>query len=79
MQFYDKNGVEIKEFAVLKIFHYTARLRRKKCYMYKWVKRRNGELVGFHLTDDSESWFSLRAIANKETGIIQDAEIVQQY
>ena len=79
MKFYDKHGTEIKEFAVLKIFHFVG-ARRKKHYMYKWVREREGHLVGVHLTDaNPNSWFSLRSIADARTGVIADAEIVQQY
>jgi hypothetical protein len=34
---YDKTGREIMVGDVLKVFHYTAALRRKRCYMYKQV------------------------------------------
>ena len=79
MKFYDKHGTEIKEFAVLKIFHFIG-TRKKKHYMYKWVREQGGHLVGMHLTDaNPNSWFSLRSIADAETGVIADAEIVQQY
>ena len=75
----DKYGVEIKEFAVLKLFHFIG-AHKKKFYMYKWVRLERGNLVGVHLTDaNPNSWFPLRVIANKETGIIEHAEIVQQY
>lgn len=30
IKYLDKNGVEVKEFNVLKIYHYTARLRRSR-------------------------------------------------
>jgi hypothetical protein len=75
----DKNGREIREFAVIKIFHFTG-AKRKKHFMYKWVRKVDGHLVGQHLTDDSpRNWFSLKSIADKETGKIESAEIVQQY
>lgn len=75
----DKHGREIREFAVLKIFHFVGR-RRKKHFMYKWVRKVDGHLVGRHLTDDQpHSWFSLRSLVDKVTGKIESAEIVQQY
>lgn len=75
----DKNGIEIREFAVLKIFHFTG-ARKKQHYMYKWVRKVEGHLVGMHLDSDKPgNWFSLRSLANTETGIIANAEIVQQY
>lgn len=44
----DKNGVEIEEFDVLKIFHFTG-ARRKKHYMYKVAIMHNGKLYGSHI------------------------------
>lgn len=78
IKYLDKNGVEVKEFNVLKIYHYTARLRRQKCYMYKWVRNVNGYLVGMHLNNaDKDSWFSLRSLINPDTGRMDGVEIVQ--
>lgn len=77
--YFDKNGKEIKEFAVLKIFHFTG-IRRKRYYMYKWVKlieKNNKQYwVAYHLTDDSGRYFFLRSIAN-ENRILSNVEIVQ--
>jgi len=39
-QAYDKNGREIMVGDVLKVYHFTAALRRKKHYMYKQVVAR---------------------------------------
>jgi len=76
---FDKKGKEIKEFDVIKIFHFIG-ARRKKHYMYKWVRLVDGVLVGMHLTNaNPNSWFVLSNVAHFETGIIEDAEIVQQY
>ena len=38
----DKNGREILVGDILKVFHYTAAVRREKCYMYKQVLERKG-------------------------------------
>ena len=81
----DKNGKEIKECAVLKIFHFKGvndrGNGRKNYYMYKWVqlKEHKGKLywVALHLTNNSGDYFHLRSIA--KDGVINDAEIVQQY
>ena len=79
MGFFDKNGIEIREFAVIKVFHFIG-ARKKKHYMYKWVRLVNGHLVGMHLANaDPDSWFSFRGMADPKTGIIADVEIVQQY
>lgn len=36
---FDKTGREIMVGDVLKVFHYVAALRRKRCYMYKQVTK----------------------------------------
>jgi len=38
----DKNGIEIEEFDVLKVYHFTG-ARRKKYFMYKVVIRWEGD------------------------------------
>lgn len=85
--YFDSNGREIKEFAVLKMFHFTGRNEqgrgRKHYYMYKWARleERNGEMwwAGHHLTSSDGKFFYLRSCADKETRVIADMEIVQQY
>jgi hypothetical protein len=74
---YDQKGKEIHEFDVLKIFHYIG-ARRKKCYMYKWVRIIDGTLAGMHLTDGTGGYFWLKAIADKDEKLV-NAEIVQSY
>jgi len=81
--YYDKNGTEIKEFAVLKIFHFVG-VGKKHHYMYKWVrlKEHKGEKywIAMHLVNDKPSnYYNLRSVADKGTRVIQNAEIVQQY
>lgn len=84
--YFDKNGKEIKDFAVLKVFHFKGRNEqgrgRKLYYMYKWVrlKEYHGNLywTARHLTDDSEACFNLRSITNPERKLMS-VEIVQQY
>lgn len=34
---YDRNGIPIMPGDTLKVFHYTAAVRREKRFMYKWV------------------------------------------
>ena len=86
--YFDKNGKEIKEFAVLKVFHFKGVNEqgrgRKTYYMYKWVRlvEHKGKLwwTARHLTNaDENSYYNLRAVANPQTRIISDCEIVQQY
>lgn len=81
--YFDEKGTEIKEFAVIRVFHFIG-ARRKRYYMYKWVRLKefNGKLywIAMHLTNDKEtSWYNLRAAADKETRIIKGTLIVQQY
>jgi len=81
--YFDKNGREIKEFAVLKVFHFIG-ARRKKHYMYKWVRLKewDGKLywIARHLASDGEGeYYHLRTSADPETRILKGTEIVQQY
>lgn len=74
-KFYDKNGDRITEFAVLKFFHFIG-ARRKKHYMYKWVRYDdNGDLMAKHLTSADDA-VRLYALADS-SGVIKGAEIVQ--
>jgi len=82
--YYDKNGIEIKEFAILKIYHFYGRTLRNgngHNYMYKWIrlKNSNGKLcwAGYHLTNNKDQSFWLRAVASPKK-VITNAEIVQQ-
>lgn len=72
----DKNGLVIKEFDVLKVFHFTG-ARRKKHYVYKSVRKspKTGELMIVHLTSD-ESWVPMKACCSDE--VWEDAEIVER-
>lgn len=82
--YYDENGKQIKEFAVIRVFHFIGD-RRKKHYMYKWVKLKEfkGQLfwVGHHLCDDNDSinsYYQLRFSAD-ENRVLKGVVIVQQY
>jgi hypothetical protein len=86
--YFDKNGKEIKEFAVLKVYNFTGVNEqgrgRKHYYMYRWVRLKEwqGKMnwVAKHLeSDDPGSYYHLRSVADKETRILTNAEIVQQY
>jgi hypothetical protein len=76
---YDKKDREIKEFDLIKVYHFTDRRNRKR-YMYKWVKRATaGKLEGwaaFHLSHDN-GFFWLAAIA-ENNGVLPDVEIIQR-
>jgi len=73
-QAFDKNGKEIHEFDVLKVFHYVG-VRRKKHYMYKWVRKSKCGLYlyGLHLGDDSLDPMHGYILIGKQEG----TEIVQ--
>ena len=77
-QFYfDKNGKQIRELDVLKVFHFTG-LRGKKHYMYKWVRRDdNGRLAIMHLSAPEERMIPLTSVAGKKC-VIADAEIINR-
>ena len=84
--YFDKNGKQIEEFAVIKIFHFKGVNEqgrgRKNYYMYKWVRltERNGKKwwTALHLSNDSGDYFHLRSIANSER-VLTNTEIVQQH
>ena len=48
--YFDKSGKEIKEFALLKVFHFKGRNEqgrgRKNYFMYKWVRLVNRPVRG---------------------------------
>lgn len=73
-ELYDKNGIRIQPFDLLKIFHFVGK-NRKRHYMYKHVRldHLTGMLYGDHLTENGA--FPLRSIA--ENKVLVDAEIVQ--
>ena len=66
----DKNGIEIEEFDLLKVFHFIG-ARRKKYYIYTWVKKVNDKLVCFHLDGENPDYFILFALKNENFEIIQ--------
>lgn len=76
---YDKKDREIREFDLIKVFHFTDHRNRKR-YMYKWVKKMTiGKVEGFaayHLSHD-DGYFWLSAIAD-ELGVLRDIEIIQR-
>ena len=67
---YDKHGIPIKEFDVLKMFHFTG-ARRKKYYMYKWVREWKGRLYGSHLQSNEHNGFLLAEENAKLCEIVQ--------
>ena len=74
--YFDQTGKEIKEFALLRFFHFVG-ARKKKHYMYKWVNVVMGKYVALHLENSSGDHFHLRGQAD-ENRIIADALILQQ-
>ena len=47
----DKTGREIKHGDLIKLFHFTSAIRRRKCYMYKLVMESKDGLVMASVTD----------------------------
>lgn len=84
--YYDEKGREIKEFAVLKVYHFFGVNEqgrgRKHYYMYKWVRlvESKGQLYwkALHLTECDGEGYWLKAVADKEARIIKGTNIVQQ-
>lgn len=83
--YFDEKGKKIKEFSVIKIFHFKGvngkGTGRKNYFMYKWVKQIefNGKWtwVALHLSDDSGDYFHLRTIADKDR-VLKGVEVVQE-
>ncbi len=87
--YFDENGNQIHEFAVIKVFHFIG-ARRKKHYMYKWIRivedKGKRYYMAQHLSDASaffekgvtDKWtgYGLRGVANSERKII-GTEVVQ--
>lgn len=67
---FDEKGKEIQEFDLLKVFHYRAALRRKKCYMFKWVTLKDGHFFALHLSGNGEGYWLPK-------GVIEGTEIIQ--
>lgn len=77
--FYDGKGAEIREFDVVKVFHFIGK-RRKRHYMYKWVRMNDrGELCFMRLINPDHELVSLRSVSKRTIAafIWTDAEIVQ--
>ncbi len=75
-QFYDQRGILVEEFDVLEVFHFIGP-RRRRNYMYKWVRQVKGHLVGMHLCSSKPgNYFDLRSIAD-DTGRLKGCEIIQ--
>ncbi|MFW5847483.1 MAG: hypothetical protein ACOCVF_01000 [bacterium] len=84
--YYDKHGNEIREFHLLKIFHFKGVNKngngRKNYYMYRWVRikefKNKKYYVGMYLNNAHPLSFGfLKGIADENTRIIPNAEIIQ--
>ena len=84
--YFDEKGNEIKEHALIKVFHFKGVNQRgngrKNYYMYKWVKLKEFKdkkyWVAQHLLNDSGDYYHLRTGATPERKLL-GVEIVQQY
>ena len=79
MDFYDKHGIRLREFDVVKIFHFIDQ-RRKNHYMYKWLrKNEKGELCMRHLDGPDARLVPLVAVTKTIDGrkVLPDSEVVQ--
>ena len=77
-EFYDKNGRRIKEFDLIKVFHFIG-AHNKKYYLYKWIRKDNGgRLCMKHLGYDKSNLVHLEAVTKKrgDCWAWEDAEIV---
>ena len=69
---YDKNGREIMRGDIVKVFHFTAALRRKKHYMYKQSLGIERGRMRFSHLDLDDKWYCEAA----DGRILADCEIV---
>lgn len=69
---YDKNGREIMRGDIVKVFHFTAALRRKKHYMYKQALGIERGRMRFSHLDLNDSWYCEAA----DDRLLSDYEIV---
>ena len=84
--YFDEKGREIKEFAVIKVWHFKGVNEqgrgRKNYYMYKWVRLTEWKgkkyWTALHLANDSGDYYHLRSSANSDR-VLKGVEIVQQY
>lgn len=77
IQYFDENGIALKEGQIIKVYHFT--YKRKKRYMYKQVAIFKDQLYALHLPiRDLEKkggyWF--RAVAD-ENGKIDGTTVIQ--
>ena len=73
--FYDEKGKQIKEFDVVRVFHYFG-VRNKKHYMYKWIRYdAQGQLVAVHLNTPMEPSVPL-CICGAVDGVLHGFEIL---
>jgi hypothetical protein len=75
---FDKNSKEIREFDLIRVFHFIG-ARRKKHYMYKWVvtdPKFPDILFGDHL-DGAGSKFYLGKSTSDKGITFDDIEIIQ--
>ena len=84
--YFDELGVEIKEHAVIKMFHFKGVNEqgrgRKNYYMYMWVKLKRFQdkkyWIALHLTNDKGDSCNLRGLAKNGRKLI-GVQVVQQY
>jgi hypothetical protein len=72
--FYDKNGVEIQEGDLLKVFHFVHYYRRKKMYMYHVAVLEEGYFGG-RSYNATEAHYNLKVCADQHN-ILREHEIV---
>lgn len=75
---FDQGGKEIQEFDLLKVYHFTAALRRKKHFMYKFVTIKEGYLYALHLNGTDEGYW-LRQGNEESVEIIQSPKTLNAW
>lgn len=70
---YDKHGNELREFDVVKVYHFTG-ARRKKHYMYKWLIIKQDELYALHLEGNSGDGYWIKNENIEKIELVQTAK-----
>ena len=79
--YYDKNGIEIEEGDLLKVYHFRHYLRRRKIYMYQvavWREYKGLYMWGGKDYNAEKAHYNLYAVADKGTGILKGYEIISK-
>jgi hypothetical protein len=79
IKIFDKNGIEVEEFDLVKVYHFTG-ARRKKYYMYKWVKKDKltSDFMCYSLDEEGHHYNIWCEIKDKDGKLVwENGEVIQ--